>query len=121
VCGRAAHDTLVTRRFAVRNASRGRRIAEHAELAQSVWRRAVGLIGRRGWWSADGLIIEPCNGVHSFFMRLPIDVVHLASDGQVLRTIEVMRPWRIWSNFQGVAPRARAARRHPCRHWHPDR
>lgn len=99
--GRATNDELVTRLFAVRNASRGRLIAERAELAQNVWRRAVGLIGRRGWSSADGIIIEPCSAVHSFFMHFAIDIVHVASDGRVLRTTEAMRPWRIGPIVRG--------------------
>ena len=85
----------MTNRLVIRNASRGRILAHRAEVADGWLRRAVGLIGRREFSAADGLVIEPCNGVHTFFMRLPIDVVHAASDGEVMRLIHALRPWRI--------------------------
>lgn len=85
----------MSRRVAVRNASRDCVLAARAEVATGAPQRAIGLIGRGDWSAADGLVIEPCNGVHTFFMRLPIDVVHVASDGQVLRALEAMRPWRM--------------------------
>jgi uncharacterized protein len=53
------------------------------------------LIGRRDWSAADGLVVEPCNGVDTFFMRLPIDVVHVGAEGEVLRLLPAMRPWRL--------------------------
>lgn len=83
------------RRVAVRNISRGSLLAERAELANGLVRRAFGLIGRRDWTAADGLVIEPCNAVHTCFMRLPIDVVYSAADGTVLRMVHALRPWRI--------------------------
>lgn len=85
----------MSRRVAVHNASRGCLLAERAELATGFLRRARGLIGRRDWSAADGLVIEPCNGVHSFFMGLLIDVAHVGSDGRVLRTVPALGPWRV--------------------------
>jgi uncharacterized membrane protein (UPF0127 family) len=91
----AAGVNRVSRHVEVRNASRGCRLAERAEVARGPLRRALGLIGRRDWSPADGLVIEPCNGVHTFFMRLTIDVVHVAADGRVLRAVSGLRPWRV--------------------------
>ena len=85
----------MSRRVAVRNATRNCPLAERAEVASGLLRRAIGLIGRRDWSTADGLVIEPCNGVHTFFMRLPIDVVHVGAEGEVLRLLPAMRPWRL--------------------------
>ncbi|RMG57045.1 MAG: DUF192 domain-containing protein [Gammaproteobacteria bacterium] len=51
-----------------------------------------------------GLLIRPCNSVHMFGMRYPLDVVFLDRQGIILRAIEGLRPWRAaW------APRAHAA------------
>src|SRR5262249_49241315 len=82
-------------RVKVRNATRDRLLAERAELAMNPLRRAVGLIGCHDWSAADGLVIWPGNSVHAFFMRLPIDVVHVSGEGGVLRLISAMRPWRL--------------------------
>jgi uncharacterized membrane protein (UPF0127 family) len=85
----------VSRRVAVRNASRDCLLAGRAEVATGPLPRAIGLIGRRDWSAADGLVIEPCNSVHTFFMRLPIDVVHVGGEGEVLRLLPAMGPWRL--------------------------
>jgi uncharacterized membrane protein (UPF0127 family) len=49
---------------------------------------------RREWKDGDGMLLSPCNAIHTFFMRMPIDVCFLSSDGQVVKTVSGMRPWR---------------------------
>lgn len=44
-----------------------------------------GLLGTDGLMDGRGLWIEPCNSVHTCFMRYPIDVVFLDRGGQVLK------------------------------------
>jgi uncharacterized membrane protein (UPF0127 family) len=79
----------------VRNATRGSMVAARAELAKSPLRRLVGLIGRRGWDETDGLLIRPCNSIHTCFMRMPIDVVFADRDGVVLDVVPARPPWRL--------------------------
>jgi hypothetical protein len=52
-------------------------------------------MGRRGWDGSDGLVLDHCNSVHSFFMRMPIDVAFVDKSGRVLKTVERLAPWRI--------------------------
>jgi len=85
----------------IRNVTRGVALAERAETADSFWRRGVGLIGRRDWNAADALIITPSNSVHSWFMRMTIDVVHLTADGVVQRLVPNLRPWRFGPIVRG--------------------
>ncbi|MEI8287282.1 MAG: DUF192 domain-containing protein, partial [Actinomycetes bacterium] len=40
------------------------------------------------------LVIDPCNWVHSFGMKVAIDVVYVNADNVVVG-IETMKPWRI--------------------------
>ena len=40
-----------------------------------------------------GLLIAPCNSIHMMFMRFAIDVVHLAEDYTVVKTVKNVRPW----------------------------
>lgn len=79
----------------VRNVRSGAVLAERAEVAQGMLRRGLGLMGRRGWASADGLLLPHCNSVHSFFMRMPIDLAYLDKKGKVVRTRAALKPWRI--------------------------
>lgn len=41
-----------------------------------------------------GLILSPCNGVHTCFMRYDLDVVFLDRDNRVIEVIRGIRPWR---------------------------
>lgn len=65
------------------------------ELARSFGRRLIGLIGRRDWGEADGLWIEPCDGVHSLGMRFAIDVLLVNEGHEVIWISKALRPWRL--------------------------
>jgi uncharacterized membrane protein (UPF0127 family) len=79
----------------VRNASSGSRVAVNAEVARGPIRRGLGLMGRRSWPTSDGLVLEHCNSIHCFFMRMPIDVLYVDKQGQVVKVLESLRPWRL--------------------------
>lgn len=63
--------------------------------ARSFWERAAGLFrqGRPGWH--QGLLINPCNAVHTFGLTYAIDVVFLGRNGRVLKTVHALRPNRV--------------------------
>lgn len=69
---------------AVVDTTTGARLADRAELAEGFLARAKGLLGREGLGEGEGLILRPCNSVHMFFMRFPIDVVFLDRRGKVV-------------------------------------
>ena len=73
----------------------GTLIAGEVELATSMWARFMGLMGRRALPDGHALYIRPCNSIHMFFMRFPIDAVFLDADGRVLRIYARLRPWRL--------------------------
>jgi uncharacterized membrane protein (UPF0127 family) len=39
--------------------------------------------------------IAPCSGIHTFFMRFPIDAVFLDRQQRVVRTYPGLRTWRM--------------------------
>lgn len=85
------------RRMAVSNRSRRRVLAAHAHHACSFRERFFGLMGRRDLPEGSGLLFAPCRGVHTHFMRFPIDLVFVAiapGGGRVLHVREAMRPFR---------------------------
>jgi len=77
------------------NVTRGSVIAERVTRADGFWARLIGLIGRRSLDAGEGLWLIPCNGVHTFGMRFPIDVLILDRDRRVLRVLSALRPWRL--------------------------
>jgi hypothetical protein len=59
----------------VLNATRGVELAARCAEARSFFARGRGLMGHPGLASGEGLLINPCSSVHSFFMRFSIDLV----------------------------------------------
>jgi uncharacterized protein len=81
---------------------KGRPIATRVVRADTFWSRLVGLLGRRDLASDEGLWIEPCDSVHTFFMRFPIDVAFVDGRGVVIRCVEQLRPWRATRLYAGA-------------------
>jgi uncharacterized membrane protein (UPF0127 family) len=62
------------------------------EIATSYRARTKGLLGRD---SVDGaILLSPANSVHTFRMRMPIDVAYLDRDLRVI-ALRTMRPGRL--------------------------
>ncbi len=76
------------------NATRDAVLAESSGKATDPISRGVGLLRRSELPRGEGLIIQPCNSVHSFFMRFPIDVVFVDKEGIVCHLVRTMGPWR---------------------------
>jgi len=70
-------------------------LIEELGIAKTFRERAVGLLGRRHLPPDQGLYFERCSSVHMFGMRFPVDVVFLDADGVIVKTVSVLRPWRI--------------------------
>jgi len=81
--------------LAVRNLTRNTLLANRAERAASFYSRFVGLMGRRELPFGDALWIDPCNSIHTFFMRIPIDVLLLDRDLRVVKAFHALVPWRM--------------------------
>ncbi|MFL5457464.1 MAG: DUF192 domain-containing protein [Myxococcales bacterium] len=76
------------------NRRNGAVLAERIERATRLWERMRGLLGRRELREGDGLAIEPCTSIHTFFMGFPIDAAFLDRNGRVIRAIPHLRPFR---------------------------
>lgn len=83
------------------NRTRDRLLADRVELARSFWARGRGLMGRAALPQGFALVIYPESSIHTFFMRVPIDVLFVGRDNQVVGLREAMPPSR---PFAGVAP-----------------
>jgi uncharacterized protein len=81
-------------------AHEGHVVCERCEIADRVFTRMRGLLGRRGLARGHGLLIEPTWSVHTWFMRFPIDVVFLDRDLTVLKVRKHMLPWRTAARFR---------------------
>jgi uncharacterized membrane protein (UPF0127 family) len=82
-------------RFEVRNPARGTVLATRLEVADSGPKRNKGLLGRDGLAAGEGLWIVPCESVHTFFMRFPIDLVYLDRKHRIKGVRNAVGPWRL--------------------------
>ncbi len=89
------------RHVRVVNASRGTVLAESAELADNFWTRFVGLMGRASLPAGTGLVIRPGGGIHMWFMRIPLDVIHVDKQDRVTHVLRGIKPWRFGPVFVG--------------------
>jgi len=80
----------------------GEVLAARTHVADPYWTRLVGLLGSPRLEPGEGLLITPCNSVHSFGMRYAIDVAYLSADGHVLRLAPAMPPWRFHWPVKGA-------------------
>ena len=70
-------------------------LAEKCKLASDFLSRFKGLMFRGEIEDGEALLIVPCNSVHTFFMRFPIDLVFIGQDGTVVKEERNMEPGRI--------------------------
>ncbi len=49
----------------------------------------------------DGFLINPCNSIHTFFMRYPLDIIFLDQNFNIVKVIYDLKPWRMtWIYFR---------------------
>ena len=76
------------------NSSNQKIVADKAKIANNLITRIIGLLYRSNLNKGEGLLITPCNGIHSFGMRFNFDAVFLDKNNKVQHLIKNMSPWR---------------------------
>ena len=88
--------------LAVKNWTRQTAVVTRGLVAADLWSRFIGLMGRRELPPGFGLLLKHESAIHSFFMRVPIDVVYLDSQGKVVKITPAMPPNRLGPLVRGV-------------------
>jgi uncharacterized membrane protein (UPF0127 family) len=81
------------------NLTRQTVVASCMEVAGSGSERTKGLLGRNSLAPGEGLWIIPCESVHTFFMRFPIDLVYLDRKHRIRKVRSNVGPWRLSACF----------------------
>ena len=81
--------------YVVRSRIYGTRIAGQVSLATTPGSRRKGLLGIREMKPGAGLWIAPCEAIHTFGMRIPIDVIFLDRCRRVRKLVPRLMPWRV--------------------------
>jgi uncharacterized protein len=84
-------------RVCVLNKTRERFVATNVAVADSYFRRLIGLLGKTRRWAraGQGLWIVPSHGVHTIGMLFPIDLIFLDREKNVVHLEEHVQPFRI--------------------------
>jgi len=82
--------------------TRGTVVAQDVRLAEGVWSRFWGLMGRKALPNDAGLLLKPSSSIHTAFMRFPIDIVFLDRSLQVVKVVPEMKPFRVSVAFGGA-------------------
>jgi hypothetical protein len=77
------------------NSTKNTVITNTVELANTFLKRLKGLLGRSHLPEKHGILIYPCNQIHSFFMKFPFDAVFLTRDNRVIFFMEDIKPGEI--------------------------
>lgn len=60
------------------------RIAVNIKVADTFFKRLKGLMLKKNFFDGDGLILYPCKQIHTFGMRINIDVIYIDKDMKVV-------------------------------------
>ena len=77
------------------NIDNGLQVAGRVRLAGDSGSRRRGLLGVNALDRESGLWIVPCEAIHTFGMRMPIDLLFLDRGFKVRKLLKDVRPWRI--------------------------
>lgn len=65
------------------------------QMADSFFTRLMGLMFCSDVADMYALALMPCRAVHCAFMRFSIDVAFISPEGEVLKTVHDLKPWRM--------------------------
>jgi len=82
-------------RMRVANLTRHSLLATQLEVADSASKRSKGLLGRKLLAPGEGMWIVPCESVHTFAMKFPIDLVYLDRNLRIKKVRNAVPPWRL--------------------------
>jgi len=76
------------------NQSRGTLLGADVSLADSWFRRLQGYLGRPEPRRGEGILLAPCNAIHTYGMSFSVDVIFLSADGRVVKAMAEVAPGR---------------------------
>lgn len=79
----------------MRNQTRGTVLGQEVDVADTSTKRRTGLLKHERLEKGTGLWIDPCESVHTFFMKFPIDLVYIDKHGKVRKVRNAVPPWRL--------------------------
>lgn len=76
------------------NGTRDTALARNIEVAGSWFSRLRGLLGRKELAEGHCLVLNPCNSIHTCFMKFNIDALFIDCNGLVVHAMQNLAPYR---------------------------
>ena len=70
-------------------------LVANIRVASNFRDRIIGLMFSQNLGRFGGLLIIPCNSIHTFFMNYNLDVIFFSKNNKVIKIIREIKPWRI--------------------------
>jgi len=70
-------------------------IVSELAVADNFFKRFMGLMGKNDLPQGKGLMIKPCNSIHMFFMKIPLDILFVDRDNKIIHIIKDIKPWKV--------------------------
>jgi hypothetical protein len=77
------------------NRTRDTVLGADVDVADTSAKRRTGLLNHERLEPGQGLWISPCESVHTFFMKFPIDLVYVDRKGKVRKVRSSVPAWRL--------------------------
>jgi uncharacterized protein len=77
------------------NLSNGNVLAEDMKTAYHFLKRLKGLMFSKHLPIGNALHIQPCQSIHTFFMKYDIDVIYLDKEMKVIKITHAMKPGKV--------------------------
>jgi uncharacterized protein len=91
---------VLTKGIQAINIDRDQVLAEHVLLANNFLKRLRGLLFTNSLPDNQGLLLRPCNSIHSIGMNYAIDAIFLNKDNSVIATLSDLKPYRLSAIYQ---------------------
>ncbi len=80
------------KRYKIFNLSKDIILLENVSIAKSFFSRLKGLLGKTDLSEGEGIVIKPCNAIHTMGMKFPIDVAFIDKNNEVIKVIREIPP-----------------------------
>ena len=77
------------------NLTNGAELVNNLSTADTFFKRLKGLMFSKNLPAGHGLLIQPCQSIHTFFMNYCIDVLYISKDLEVVGIDETFRPAKV--------------------------
>ncbi len=80
----------------------GSTVIERIQVAEGLWERGVGLLGRKSLAPGNAMMFRNCACVHTCFMRFRLDFLFLDPEYRFLRMVSDVGPFRVVHGGRGA-------------------